>query len=208
MSRPHLSERLVRVMTLLIAFSAVFALSLRQPQAASLTAVLTAPRADPLPDRGLAPELTNTIWLNSAAPLRLADLRGQVVLLDFWTVNCFNCEHTIPYVRDLYARLNGKGVQVISVHFPEFGYEREPQTVSDYARQWQVRYPIAIDNDGATWNAYEMHAWPAFELIDKNGHRRYRLIGEGGDKALEAAIQSLLAEPYSAPVTATPFSYF
>jgi thiol-disulfide isomerase/thioredoxin len=167
-----------------------------------------APLADPLPDRGIAPELTNTVWLNSDKPLRLADLRGEVVLLDFWTVNCSNCEHTIPYLRDLYTRLNGKGVQIISIHFPEFGYERELQTVADYAKQWAVKYPIAIDNDAATWTAYEMHAWPAFELVDKFGHRRFRLIGEGGNQSIEAAIQSLLAEPYSGPIKSAPLSYF
>jgi len=194
------SNKWLRIALLCVALGTVFGLSMRSPDAA--------PLADSLPDRGVAPELSNTIWLNSAKPLRLADLRGQVVLLDFWTVNCYNCEHTIPYLRDLYSRLNGKGVQIISVHFPEFGYERELQTVADYAKQWDVQYPIAIDNDGATWNAYEMHAWPAFEIVDKFGHRRYRLIGEGGDQALEAAIQSLLAEPYSGPNHPTALRYF
>jgi thiol-disulfide isomerase/thioredoxin len=152
-----------------------------------------------LPDRGLAPELTNTVWLNSDHPLRLADLRGQVVLLDFWTVNCINCEHTMPYLKDLYTRLNGQGVQIIGIHFPEFGYERELNTVSQYMQQWGLHYPVAIDNDGVTWNAYEMHAWPAFELIDKYGHQRLRRIGEGNDIIIESAIQELLAEPYTSP---------
>ncbi|MHB8629073.1 MAG: redoxin domain-containing protein [Aggregatilineales bacterium] len=156
-----------------------------------------------LPDRGIAPELTNTVWLNSDHPLHLADLRGQVVLLDFWTVNCINCEHTIPYLKDLYTRLNGQGVQIIGIHFPEFGYERELNTVSQYMQQWGIQYPVAIDNDAATWNAYEMHAWPSFELIDKYGHRRFRWIGEGGERPIEGAIQELLAEPYSGPPAPT-----
>ena len=158
-------------------------------------------QADPvLPDRGLAPELTNTTWLNSPQPLRLAELRGQVVLLDFWTIDCYNCEHTIPYLRDIYKRLSGKGLQIISIHYPEFGYERDLSTVQAYAKQWDIRYPIAIDNDAATWSAYEMHAWPAFEIVDKNGHRRFRSIGEGGYQAIDAAIQALLAESYSGPL--------
>lgn len=172
------------------------------------TAILSsqqAAQAGPdLPNRGPAPELTNTVWLNSDHPLHLGDLRGQVVLLDFWTVNCFNCEHTIPYLKDLYTRLNGKGVQIIGVHFPEFGSERDPNTVSQYMQQWGIQFPVAIDNDGATWNAYEMHAWPAFEVIDKYGQRRLRWIGEGGDKTIEAAIEALLSEPYRPPPTETP----
>ena len=105
-------------------------------------------------------------------------------------------------------KLNGKGVQIVGIHFPEFGYERELQTVADYAKQWQIQYPIAMDNDAITWNAYEMHAWPAFELIDKYGHRRFRVIGEGGDHALEAAIQMLLADPYTGPHKMPATSYF
>ncbi len=169
-----MSKHLLRAAAFLAVLGAVFALSVHVPQAA--------PLANDLPDRGPAPELTNSTWLNTTQPLRLADLRGQVVLLDFWTVNCINCEHTIPYLRDLYARLNGKGVQVVSIHFPEFGYEREPQTVADYAKQWQVKYPIAIDNDATTWNAYEMHAWPAFEIIDKYGPRAHFNLLQKGSK--------------------------
>lgn len=166
----------------------------------ALPGLQPAPQLGPaVPDRGIAPELTDAVWLNTDHPLRLADLRGQVVVLDFWTINCFNCEHTIPYLKDLYTRLNGQGVQIISIHFPEFGYERELSTVSQYLSQWGIQYPVAIDNDGATWNAYEMHAWPAFELIDKYGHRRFRWIGEGGDQTIEDAIQELLAEPYNGP---------
>jgi len=196
-------KQLLRIALLAVTLSAVFTLSIHAMYAASLAAV-----TDSLPDRGVAPELTNTVWLNTPKPLRLADLRGQVVVLDFWTVNCYNCEHTIPYLRDLYARLNGKGVQIIGVHFPEFGYERELQTVTDYAKQWAIQYPIAIDNDAVTWNAYEMHAWPAFEIVDKFGHRRFRLIGEGGDQAIEAAVQSLLAEPYTMPKQPDTLSFF
>jgi thiol-disulfide isomerase/thioredoxin len=151
-----------------------------------------------LPDNGAAPELTNTVWLNADHPLRLSDYRGQVIVLDFWTVNCSNCYHTLPYLKGVYTRLNGRGLQVISIHFPEFSYEADVNYVSDYLKQNDIRYPVAIDNDGATWNAYEMHAWPALELIDKNGHRRFRIIGEKHYDTIEAAIQELLAEPDSA----------
>jgi len=154
-----------------------------------------------LEDRGVAPELTNTVWINAGQPLRLADLRGQVVLLDFWTVDCINCYHTQPYLRAVYNKFNGKGVQIIGIHFPEFPYERDAAYVQDYMARNGLKYPVAIDNDGASWYAYEMHAYPALELIDKNGYRQFRLIGEGDYNRITAAITALLAEPYSA---ATP----
>jgi len=175
---------------------AVVGLSLIMISIGSLSSQQAQQTDSGLPDRGPGPELKNTVWLNTERPIHLADLRGQVVLLDFWTINCINCEHTIPYLKDLYARLNGQGVQIIGIHFPEFADETDPSTVRQYMQQWGIQYPVAIDNDAVTWNAYEMHAWPAFEVIDKNGERRLRWIGEGGDKTLEATIQALLAEPY------------
>jgi len=163
--------------------------------AVSVPALISRAAAPDLTDRGPAPELTDTVWINSDKPVRLADLRGQVVLLDFWTVDCINCFHTQPYLRDLYARLNGKGVQIVGIHFPEFSYEADVSYVRDYMTKNNLQYPVAIDNDGASWNAYEMHAWPAVELIDKNGHRRFRQIGEGNYDRIDAAITALLAEP-------------
>ncbi len=151
---------------------------------------------DPLADRGAAPELTNDTWINTDKPVHLSDLRGQVVLLDFWTFNCYNCQHTLPYIKDVYARLHDKGVQVIGVHFPETSYERNVDNVKTFVAKESINYPIAIDNDGAAWNAYEMHAWPAVEIVDKKGHRRYRQLGEGNYDRIEAAITALLAEPY------------
>lgn len=151
---------------------------------------------DLLQDRGEAPELTNTNWLNTEKPVHLADLRGKVVLLDFWTFGCINCYHTLPYIKDVYARLADKGVQVIGIHFPETGYEHNVDNVKAFVQKEDIQYPIAIDNDGASWNAYEMHAWPAVEIIDKNGHRRFRQLGEGNYQRIEQALSELLAEPY------------
>ncbi len=134
-----------------------------------------------LPDRGPAPEIRNLVWLNTDKPLHLADLRGQVVILDFWTVDCINCYHTLPYLRDMYTRLNGKGVQLIGIHYPEFNYQHDLQVVKDYMKAQAITYPVAIDNDAETWNAYHIAWWPAFELIDKNGHLRSLQVGEGHD---------------------------
>jgi thiol-disulfide isomerase/thioredoxin len=152
----------------------------------------------PLPDHGEAPELTNTIWLNTPneQPLRLADLRGQVVLLDFWTFGCINCIHVIPSLREWHDKYSDKGLTIIGNHFPEFSYEHDLANVRDAIKRFEIRYSVAQDNDGATWYAYGTRYWPTMILIDKRGHIRYTTIGEGNYERTEKAIQLLLAETY------------
>jgi len=170
------------------------------PPTTSRAAVVSSPNQE-LKDMGAAPELSNTVWLNTDKPLHLADFRGQVVLLDFWTVDCINCYHTQPYLCDAYARLNGKGVQIIGIHYPETSWEHDVTYVKTYMQKNDLRFPSAIDNDGATWGAYQMGAWPGFVLVDKNGHRRALIYGEGNDSLIESAIKELLAEPGPALAT-------
>jgi thiol-disulfide isomerase/thioredoxin len=150
-----------------------------------------------LPDYGLAPELENSVWLNVDRPLRLQDLRGKVVLLDMWTFGCINCQHVIPSLRSWYQDYKDQGLVVIGNHFPEFQYESELGNLKDAIQRLDVPYPVAQDNDGNTWRAYDNHYWPSLYLIDKNGHIRYRHIGEGAYQETEAAIKTLLAEPYN-----------
>jgi len=154
-------------------------------------------------DRGIAPELTNTVWINSDKPLRLADLRGHVVLLEFWTFDCINCYHTLPYMKEAYSKYKDQGVQFIGVHYPEFDYERDLNNVKDFIAKEGITYPVTTDNDGAAWNAYEMHAWPAFIVVDKNGHMRYRQIGEGGYDTISQVLDALIAEPGAKDVSPT-----
>jgi thiol-disulfide isomerase/thioredoxin len=149
-----------------------------------------------LPDYGPAPELENNVWLNVDQPLRLQDLRGKVVLLDMWTFGCINCQHVIPSLRDWYQDYKDQGLVVIGDHFPEFQYENELGNLKDAIQHLDVPYPVAQDNDGKTWRAYDNHYWPSLYLIDKKGHIRYRHIGEGAYQETEAAIQALLAETY------------
>lgn len=152
-------------------------------------------RAD-LRDLGAAPEIQNTVWLNTPTPLKLADLRGQVVLLNMWTFDCINCEHVLPFVRGWYDTYHAQGLQVIGNHFPEFDYEADFKNLTEAVKRLDVRYPVAQDNDGQTWRAYDTHYWPTIFLIDKRGHLRYQTIGEGAYPQTEAAIQALLAESY------------
>ncbi len=149
-----------------------------------------------LPDRGPAPELDNTVWLNVDSPLRLADLRGKVVALDMWTFGCINCQHVIPSLRTWHNRYKDQGLVVIGNHYPEFDGEADLDNLKDAILRLDVPYAVAQDNGGTTWQAYGNHYWPTIYLIDKSGHIRYVHIGEGAYAETEAAIQALLAEPY------------
>jgi thiol-disulfide isomerase/thioredoxin len=165
-----------------------------QPTVAPLSASVT--NAAPYPNWGAAPEIENDVWLNTEdnAPLRLADLRGQVVLLEFWTFGCINCQHVLPYVRRWHDRYHEQGLQVIGIHFPEFSYEADYNNLVAALARLDVPYPVAQDNDGLTWDAYGQRYWPTLYLIDKRGNLRYQRIGEGGYEQTEAAIRALLAE--------------
>jgi thiol-disulfide isomerase/thioredoxin len=154
------------------------------------------PAPSSLPDRGVAPELTNTVWLNTPAPLHLADLRGKVVLLEMWTFECINCRHTIPTLNSWYQTYADKGLVIIGNHYPEFPYEADLGNLKQAVQDLGIQYPVAQDNAGVTWNAYKNQYWPEIYLIDKFGHIRYVQVGEGGYAMTEAAFQELLAEPY------------
>jgi thiol-disulfide isomerase/thioredoxin len=149
-----------------------------------------------LPDRGLAPELTNQTWLNKSAPLRLADLRGKVVLLEMWTFDCVNCRNTIPQLNAWYKTYAGQGLVIIGNHYPEFSHEADLGKLQKAVQDLGIKYPVAQDNQGITWKAYKNNFWPEIYLIDKFGHIRYIHIGEGAYAVTEAAFQDLLSEPY------------
>ena len=149
-----------------------------------------------LPSQGAAPELNNQVWLNSK-PLKLADLRGKVVMVEFWTFACINCQHVTPSLNALYTKYADKGLVIIGVHSPEFAYEKELKNVRAAIGEAKIQYPVAIDNDYATWNAYGNHYWPARYLVDKAGNIRLLQIGEGGYAQTDATIAALLAEASS-----------
>lgn len=149
-----------------------------------------------LKDMGPAPELENKVWLNIEKPLRLADLRGKVVLLEMWTFDCINCQHVMPSLKGWHEKYKDQGLVLIGNHFPEFTYEADLNNLKDAIKRFELPYAVAQDNDGTTWQAYRNHYWPALYLIDKVGHIRYLRIGEGGYEETESAITSLLAETY------------
>jgi thiol-disulfide isomerase/thioredoxin len=170
-----------------------------RPTATTRPVETTVPTVEPifqadLPDLGAAPELNNEVWLNTDRPLRLADLRGQVVLLDMWTFGCINCRNVIPSLREWHNKYADQGLVVIGNHFPEFDYERDLNNLKDAVQRLDVPYAVAQDNDGGTWQAYRTRYWPSLFLIDKRGHLRYTHIGEGAYGDTEQAIRDLLKE--------------
>ncbi len=141
-----------------------------------------------------APELKNIAeWINSD-PLTIKGLRGKVVLIDFWTYSCINCQRTQPYLNTWYNKYKDDGFVIIGVHAPEFAFEKVTENVRRAVVDASIKYPVALDNDFATWRAYQNRFWPAKYLIDKDGQVRYTHFGEGNYAETEKTIQELLKE--------------
>ncbi len=145
-----------------------------------------------LPDFGPAPDFTGiSHWVNSR-PMTLRQLRGKVVLVDFWTYSCINCLRTLPHLKAWYASYARDGLVIVGVHTPEFAFEHSLSNVREATQRFGVRYPVALDNRYATWNAYANQYWPAEYLIDKRGHVRRAHFGEGEYAHTERLIRTLL----------------
>jgi cytochrome c biogenesis protein CcdA/thiol-disulfide isomerase/thioredoxin len=147
-----------------------------------------------LPDYGAAPGLTaGGAWINSK-PLTLAQLRGKVVLVDFWTYSCINCIRALPYVRGWADKYKDHGLVVIGVHAPEFAFEKDPANVAKAVKDLGVDYPVALDNDYAIWKGFHNQYWPAHYFIDTQGQIRHHHFGEGSYRESEDVIRQLLTE--------------
>jgi thiol-disulfide isomerase/thioredoxin len=140
-----------------------------------------------------APEVAGERWINSG-PLTMQALRGRVVMVEFWTFDCINCRNVIPQLRGWYERYEKDGFTIVSVHSPEFFWEKSYDNVVSATKKLGVRYPVVQDNDFAIWNRWGVRAWPTMIVIDRKGIVRYRHIGEGEYDATEAMIRRLLAE--------------
>ncbi|MES9964928.1 MAG: redoxin domain-containing protein [Candidatus Sedimenticola sp. 20ELBAFRAG] len=148
-----------------------------------------------------APEFTHQAsgdWLNSA-PISISSLKGKVVLLDFWTFDCWNCYRSFPWLHSVEEKFGDQPFQVIGIHTPEFQHERKRKNVEKKIGEFKLTHPVMMDNDFSYWNATGTRYWPSFYLVDKQGRLRHQFIGEthaGDKKALnvEQAISSLLAE--------------
>src|SRR5262245_58735873 len=141
-----------------------------------------------------APDITNPIWLNSRQ-LHPSDLKGKVVMVEFWTFGCYNCRNVEPYVKQWHEQYAGQGLVIIGVHSPEFTHERDVENVRRYLKSHNIQFAVPIDNDFSTWHKFGNRYWPALYLIDKQGVIRHVRIGEGGYPETEEWIKRLLNEP-------------
>jgi thiol-disulfide isomerase/thioredoxin len=168
------------------------------PEARQRVALLNAPDRAPAP----APAWHNTSWLNTDHPLTLPELKGRVVLLNFWVFTCWNCTNTVPSLVDFDHKYRDHGLTVIGIHTPEFppyAGEHDRGNVERALRRYGIEYPNAQDNDSKTWDLYRIRYWPSFVLIDKRGNVRYEGYGEfhlndGSYRTWDQRIRELLAE--------------
>lgn len=145
-----------------------------------------------LPNYGKAPEFVGLEnWINSD-PLSLAQLKGKVVMIDFWTYSCINCIRTLPYIQTWHEKYADKGLVIIGIHDPEFQFEKKLENVQQSVKERGLTYPVVQDNDHKTWDAYQNQYWPAKYIIDKEGNLRYYHFGEGKYEETEQVIQELL----------------
>ena len=149
-----------------------------------------------------APAWRNASWLNADHPLTLSELRGRVVLLNFWVFTCYNCTNTVPSLVDFDRKYRNQGLTLIGIHTPEFppyAGEHDKGNVERALRKYGIEYPNAQDNDSRTWDLYGIRYWPSYVLIDKRGTVRYEGYGEfhlhdGSYRTWEKRIRELLAE--------------
>lgn len=161
-----------------------------------LVSIFKSAVSGPMTDRP-APDFQGiSHWLNTPdnQALSLKDFQGRVVLIDFWTYTCINCQRSLPFVTAWDREYRDQGLVIIGVHTPEFRFERKLENVKAEVKKYNIEYPVALDNDYKTWRAYQNHYWPAKYLINKKGEIVYFRFGEGAYDVTEAKIQELLAE--------------
>ncbi len=156
-----------------------------------------------LSDIGPAPALDAKGWINTP-PLTQADLKGKVVLYDFWTYSCINCQRTFPYVRSWYDRYRADGLVIVGIHSPEFDFEKVHANVQSAVKHYDVTWPVALDDDMTIWNEFKNQYWPADYIADKTGEIRYQHFGEGDYDNTENVIRALLQVPANAPRAQKP----
>ena len=139
-------------------------------------------------------KITGYINTEEGQSINLKDLKGKVVLVDFWTYSCINCIRTLPYLVDWNEKYADKGLIIVGVHSPEFEFEKNIDNVKAAVQKYGIKYPVIQDNDKGTWDAYQNRYWPRKYLVDNEGYIRYDHIGEGGYAETEKVIRSLLAE--------------
>ncbi len=142
---------------------------------------------------GSSLEFVNPSGFINTEPFQIADVIGEkVILIDFWTYSCINCQRTLPYLNEWWKKYEDKGLLIVGVHTPEFEFEKERRNVEAAVAQFKVNYPVVMDNDHGTWNTFGNRYWPHVYLIGLNGEIVYDHIGEGDDDEIESEIQKAL----------------
>jgi len=199
LNRVSFGSAIVFVVPIVLAVLAVVLLA-RAPKppaerSAAAPQAAASPQPAPRPSGPQAPDFDGGgAWINSA-PLKLADLTGQgkVVLVDFWTYGCYNCQNTLPYVKQWWSKYKDQGLVIVGVHTPEFQSEHKLANVQQAVQQAELGWPVVQDNDYAIWQAYGNHYWPHFYLIDERGQIIYDHIGEGAYEETDRQIAAALA---------------
>ncbi len=143
-----------------------------------------------------APDLKNNSgkWINTIKDLQPEDLKGKVILIEFWTFGCYNCTNTLPYINKWYEKYKSDKFEIIGIHCPEFDNERNFENVKKNVVNLGIKYPVLTDNEFTIWQKYDVHAWPTVFLIDKKGEIRYSTVGEGDYDITEDKIIELIKE--------------
>jgi thiol-disulfide isomerase/thioredoxin len=188
-----------------VAAAGVFAFASRSEPSPSASDELAVPATTPSPESStttIPPMLGNALpltdldgWLQ-ADVASLNDLRGQVVIVQFWTFGCYNCKNTLPYLQDIYADYHDAGLEIVGVHSPEFDYERDPDSILAAAQDLGVTWPIALDTDRRNFRAWQGSPayWPRTYVLDQSGLIRFDHVGEGAYEELEQTVAALLSE--------------
>ena len=142
-----------------------------------------------------AEEITGSTGLINTDGISVKDAAGEkVMLIEFWTYSCFNCQNAQPHINTLYEKYKDDGLLVVGVHSPEFGFEKDISNVREAVARENIEYPVVLDNNYTIWNAYDQRFWPAWYLIDADGYIRYRHFGEGAYEETDQQVQELLME--------------
>ncbi len=191
---------LTLVIVLLLIGAGIYYLESSKPgrEAATSVTELT-PRDMPMNEKDQkfekAKEIVNPSGFINTDPLKLQDLVGkQVIMVDFWTYSCINCQRTLPYLNAWHEKYHDRGLTIIGIHTPEFEFEQLPENVQTAVDKYNIKYPVVLDNDYATWKAYGNRYWPRKYLVDIDGYIVYDHIGEGAYEETEQKIQELLEE--------------
>ena len=204
---PRTARSVIAALVLVIAASVAYVV-VRGGGSGSSTAPDASGAVLPTSQRARVPELVRPAGFLNSAPFTIASLRGKVVLVDFWTYSCINCQRTFPFLRAWYERYRADGFVIVGVHSPEFDFERDPANVARAVARYQVTWPVVLDPGMETWDAFTNRYWPAEYLVDRQGRVARTHFGEGEYATEELAIRQLLGIAGAGPTVTEPPSPF